>query len=258
MLSGLRQLFEHAVQAPQHLLGLAASPVGLLPPLIKQLAIELGVAADRADQLVHLAQDLLAMLFEVGFIGTLSHFDAQTVHPFEEHGRCFHPVAQALGANQLHGLHQGAGGIAQENPIHRVMDVGFEASGVQKGGFQIHRLDQLQLFGVVAGLAEGFVNQLIQQRRLQPMSIALEGALGGDDHFLQFPQATELLQERTVGQAGGEAAKVLLEIGAQNIAAQGSARLELEVQLGFGRGVLVKLARGQAKADELLFGVGLG
>src|SRR6266446_341843 len=110
----------------------------------------------------------------------------------------------------------------------------------------------------MSGLVQSLVSHLVESRFLDPMSIALECALSRDDHFIEFAQAAEMLKEGAVGQAGGEAAKVLLEIGAQNIAAQGSARLELEVQLGFGRGVLVKLARGQAKADELLFGVGLG
>ena len=92
------------------------------------------------------------------------------------------------------------------------------------------------------------------------MSIALELALSRDDHFIDLAQAAEMLKEGAVGQAGGEAAKVLFEIGAQNIAAQGAAGLELEVQLGFGRDfVLGKLVRRQpalqAKADELLFGV---
>src|SRR5438876_11504365 len=88
------------------------------------------------------------------------------------------------------------------------------------------------------------------------MSIALELALGRDDHLIDLAQAAEMLKEGAVGQAGGEAAKVLFEIGAQNITAQGAAGLELEVQLGFGRDfVLGKLVRRQpalqAKADEL-------
>src|SRR5207244_5163288 len=107
----------------------------------------------------------------------------------------------------------------------------------------------------VSGLAQSLVNHLVESRFLGPMSIALELALSRDDHFIELAQAAEMLKEGAVGQAGGEAAKVLLEIGAQNIAAQGAAGLELEVQLGFGRDVLGKLARRQAKAGELLFGL---
>src|SRR2546428_6028657 len=65
------------------------------------------------------------------------------------------------------------------------------------------------------------------------MSIALELALGRDDHLIELAQAAEMLKEGAVGQAGGEAAKVLFEIGAQNIAAQGAAGLDFGIQMGF-------------------------
>ena len=87
-----------------------------------------------ADELVHLTQHLLAMLLGVGFLGRMRHFNAEPVHAFDEQGRFIHPVTETLSANELHPFHQGAGGVAQQNPIDRIMDVGLQASGVQEAG----------------------------------------------------------------------------------------------------------------------------
>jgi len=59
--------------------------------------------------------------------------------------RFFHPVLESLAANELHGLHQGAGGVAQQDPIDRVVNVGAQAGRVQERALQIHRLGQAQL-----------------------------------------------------------------------------------------------------------------
>ena len=75
------------------------------------------------------------MLSGIGFLGGMGHLNAQAVHALHEGGRLFHALAQALAANQLHGFHQGAGRIAQEHPIDRIMDVNLEAGRIQKGGF---------------------------------------------------------------------------------------------------------------------------
>src|SRR2546426_2495746 len=102
----------------------------------------------------------------------------------------------------------------------------------------------------MSGLAQSLVNHLVESRFLGPMSIALELALSRDDHFIELAQAAEMLKEGAVGQAHSEAAKVLLEVGSQNIAAQGAAGLELEIQLGFGRDVLGKSAGRQPTSQQ--------
>ncbi len=97
------------------------------------------------------------------------------------------------------------------------------------GCVQIHGLIQLQLFGMVMSLAQSLPNEFIERFLIRPLGVALQGALGGDFDFVDFIDQAETLEERTIGQAGGKAAKIFLKIGAQNIAAQGPAGVSLKV-----------------------------
>ncbi len=60
------------------------------------------------------------------------HLHAQGVHVAEE---CQwlqgHAVLQSVLADEDGGLHQGAGGVAQQDPVDGEMDVGFDAGAVE-------------------------------------------------------------------------------------------------------------------------------
>jgi hypothetical protein len=82
----------------------------------------------------------------------VGHLHGQNVHPSEEQGRFFHAMTQALSPDQSHGFHQGSGRIAQQDPIHRIVDVGFDASRIQEASLQIQRGAQAQLLRMDMGL----------------------------------------------------------------------------------------------------------
>ena len=77
----------------------------------------------------------------------MGHLNAKPVDAREEALRLFHAVLEPLAANQLDGFHQRASGVTQQNPIDRIMNVGAQAGGVEKGALQIHRLGQGQPLG---------------------------------------------------------------------------------------------------------------
>src|SRR5437870_4827661 len=111
------------------------------------------------------------------------------------------------------------------------------------------------------GLAQNLVNSLLERFLIDPVCVALQGALGGDIDDIDLIQQAEALQERTVGQVSGKVAITFLEVGAQDIAAQSLAGVSLISFLRGGWNLLrgrwglsyPLLGRG---SDELLFGSG--
>src|SRR5205807_6026341 len=67
--------------------------------------------------------------------------------------------------------------------------------------------------------------------------ITLERALAGHRHAGHFAEAAEILEQRAIGQAGSEAAVFLLEQHPGDVAAQGTAAVELTVLLSLGSGL---------------------
>ena len=99
-----------------------------------------GVAAHHFDQLFHPAQNPLAFLPAIGAAAAVGHLNAQPVDPPQKLLRRFHPRFQTLPANEGDRLHQRACAVAQQDPIHRKMNVGFQGRGIQKIRLQVHRL----------------------------------------------------------------------------------------------------------------------
>ena len=121
------------------------------------------------------------MALAVDPLGGMRHLDAEAVHASDEERGFFHPVAQALGADQLHGLHQGARGIAQQHPVDRVMDIGLKAGGIQEARIQVYRFHQAQVFGLVMSATDQLIHDLIERGAVAPMGLALECAFARHD-----------------------------------------------------------------------------
>lgn len=103
-------------------------------------------------------------------------------------------MLQTLIANQFDGFHQGARGIAEQDPIDGMVDIGDEAGGIQKGAFQIQRFGQLELLlGLRARGAQELVNQVPQLRFLPPQVITVERAFAGHSHSVDLTDADEEL-----------------------------------------------------------------
>ena len=112
LLAGRGQLLQYPVHAPEHLLGLRLSPLGLLPVLVQHIAVTPGMIAHCADQLLHLAEGLFAVTLRVRFAAGVRHLDAQSIDAGQKTLGRFHPVFESLATNQLHRFHERACGIA--------------------------------------------------------------------------------------------------------------------------------------------------
>src|SRR5439155_26215043 len=105
-------------------------------------------------------------------------------------------MAQALSSDQTDSLHQRFGGIAQEDSINRIVDVGLDAGRVQEANLQVQWGAQAQLFGMAMGLLLELVEQRANRGLIGPLRIALESAVGGYLDVIQFAQSAEVLQQR--------------------------------------------------------------
>ena len=164
----------------------------------------------------------------------MGHFDAKAVEAGDKSLRFFHAVLEALVADQAHRFHEGAGGVAQQDPVHRIVDVGFQAGGVQKGAFQIQRLGQMKGLWGGSALVGQLINDLTHLLFGPPLVVTFEGAFAGDLDAAQFVDAAEVLQQRTVGQSGGKDPILLAEQLAGEVAPQSAAAVALVVLLGAG------------------------
>ncbi len=232
---GFGQLLQHLVHPLQHLFCLGPGPVGFRPLLLEQSAVAPGMLAHDAHQSVHLPESLLALPLAVGVVAGMGHLNAQGVDARDKNLRLFHPVFEALVADQAHRFHQGAGGVAQQDPIDRVVDVGLQAGGVQKGAFQIDRRGQTKFLRVGGAQVQKLMDDLAHLGFGPPHVITLEGAFAGDLDAAQFVEAAEVLEQRTVGQPGGKDPVLLAEQLAGKVAAQSAAAVELVVLLSAGR-----------------------
>src|SRR5688572_4108164 len=110
----------------------------------------------------------------------------------------------------------------------------------------------------------GLLSELVHQRAhrglVRPLRIALEGAFGRHLDSIQFAQSAEVLEQRAVSQADGEAPKVFHHQSTREVTSESAASMDLNLALGFGGDVL-ELAPGlpvlEARSDELLFQAGL-
>ena len=109
-------------------------------------------------------------------------------------------------------------------------------------------------------LPQSFLDQFIEPRLINPVCVALQGALGGDLDDIDLIQQAEALQQRTVGQVSGKVAIAFLQVGAHDIAAQGPAGVGLIVHQGAGADLLPWAQISQPllgrRSDEVLFQAG--
>ena len=201
--------------------------------LVEQIPVASGMSAHCAYQPVHLAQRLFALALAVGFIPGVGHLDAQLVDAPDETLGCLHPVLEPLATNELDGLHQGAGGVPQQHPIDRIVNGGAQAGGIQEGAFQIQRLGQVQLRWGGSPQGQELINEWAHFGLGPPLVIALNRALAGHLHQVDPANATEVLEQRAVGQADGKAPVVLPEQSPSDIATQCALAVKLMVLLSW-------------------------
>ena len=235
---GFGQLFQHLVHAPEHLLGLGPRPVGLRPTLVQQFPITASVAAHGADQAIHLAQGLFALPLAIGFIPGMGHLHAEFIDATDKALGGIHSVLEPLFPNQPHRIHQREGGVPQQHPINRVVNVSLQRGGIDEGVLQVQRFGQLQCLRGGSPQVEELVNEGPHLRLGPPEIISLEGALAGHTHPTDFTEATEVLQHRTIGQADGKATIVFRQQDASDVAAQSASGMALVILLRLGTDLL--------------------
>jgi hypothetical protein len=194
------------------------------------------MAPHHFDQFLHLPQHPLAPLATVCAPALVRHLHAQAIDPSQKLLGRFHPALESLLADEQGGFHQGAHPVAQQHPIHWKMDVGLQRGRIQKIVCQVQRLPQAQLAGLIQGAAQKTVDDLPHLLSRQPVGIALQLALGRHLNLIQGIDQTKPLIEGIARQLATETSIVLLQEGAQNIAAQGAAAALLKPLLLPGRG----------------------
>src|SRR5262249_19619947 len=117
-----------------------------------------------------------------------------------------------------------------------------------------------QFLGIDMSLLIELVNQLAHCGLIAPLRITLKRTLGRHSNSVQFAQPAEVLEERAVGQANSKTAKIFHDQSASDIAAKSTARMDLDLTLGFGRDLLRWRAGNPAfksRQDELLLDAAL-
>ena len=106
--------------------------IGFLATGFEYPNVRPGVAGDALFQGFHFAEHFLALFPAVRATGFGGHLHAQGVHFTEEFQRLlWHAVLQPVLADQGGGFHQGAGGVAQQDPVDGEVDVGFHTGAVE-------------------------------------------------------------------------------------------------------------------------------
>jgi hypothetical protein len=183
----------------------------------------------------------------------LRHLNAQPIHVPHELLRRLHPCAQARRTDQPRRFHQGAHAIAQQHPVRREMNVGFEAGAIQKIRLQIQGLSETQRARLLHRPMEQSIDHLAHLWGRQPMGKTLHLALGGHLHQVQRVDPAEPLVEGVAGQLAAEAPIVLLHEGPQDRAPQGPPRTLLKSSLLQRRrlGFREPLPAGQGALDKV-------
>jgi hypothetical protein len=114
------------------------------------------------------------------------------------------------------------------------MNVGGQTGGVQKSTFQIDGLAQVQLLRGLGSQEQQLVHGMSHLGLGPPFVITFEGAFAGHPHTIDLADAAKILEQGTVGKAGGKAPKVLPEEVTGEIGAQRPSAMKLVVLLGFG------------------------
>ena len=184
----------------------------------------------------------------------MSHLDAKPIDARDEDFRRLHPVFQSLFPNQGGRFHQSPSCIPEQDPIDRVVDVGRHTGGVQEAGLQIDRLRHLEFLGCLSSGLEQLARKLTHVGFGPPGGIALEGAFARHADPVDFTDATEKLEQRTIGQAGGELAIALVQELTGEVAAQSTTTVQLALLLSFGTDLLLALSpMFQIGLKELIF-----
>jgi hypothetical protein len=89
---------------------------------------------------------------------------------------------------------------------------------------------------------EQLARELTQVGFGPPGGIALEGAFARHADPVDFTDATEKLEQRTIGQAGGELAIALVQELTGEVAAQSTTTVQLALLLSFGTDLLLALS----------------
>lgn len=222
-----------------------------------------GVGGDAFGEFFHVAEDGFAMFATVFGPVFGGHFHAVGVDVAEEgEGLLWHAVPQAGAPDEEGGFHEGAGGVAQQDPVDGIMDGGFEAGAVEVDVAEVDGLGEAEIngLGIFAGAGEeadeagvdgaqaGFVN---------PMGEAVAGAFGKGFDAIDPADAQEPLQQGAVGKTNAEVPVVHFFEMAGDVASQGEDGALAEVIDLLGS-VLdgIKAAMLHGEGDEVLLQAG--
>lgn len=111
------------MRAYTKLVGLPLAPGRLLPLCRQFIAVPYRMPHHHPHVRLHPAQNFLAPFLIAGSLPHRRHLHAQLVDPAQESRGLIHPNLQALFADQDHRLDQSSDPIAQQHPVHWVVDV---------------------------------------------------------------------------------------------------------------------------------------
>ena len=169
-------------------------------------------------------------------------------------------MAEALAADDEGGFHEGAGEVAQEDPVNGVVDVGFEAGAVEVDVFEVGGCGEAEVEAFVLVSVGEEVNEsavdVLESFFGEPVGEAVAGAFGVGFDSVDALNADEPAQQVAVGEEFAELTmrKVFDEAG--DVATQCHVTAEAEA-LDLGRGHLLEfdLFLLEGEFDEVLFEV---
>jgi hypothetical protein len=205
-----------------------------------------------------------------------NHFHTESIDITEEgEGVLWHAVEQSLPPDEDGGFHQGAGGIAQKDPIDGEVDGGFEAGAIEVDIIEVNIFCEAEiervggrLIGLQAGdwMEWGAGEQpdksgvdRSQSGFVDDMSEAVAGAFGEGFDPIKVANQEEPLEQEAIGEADAELAVVEAFEVPGNIAAQGEDAVTGELRIALGTGFFgIEFLMCSAEVDEVVFQTGGG
>lgn len=206
----LGKLVEDALDAIEYDLGFDPAPAGFLSAIFEQGVAVAGMAVDCFHELLHATECFFTNLFGIPCFAGMGHLDAELVHLAQQLLRRAYAMLKTAIPNEADGLGERTCGIAQQDPVDRIMDVGFHAGGVSKdiveaqGGFTIKQfLSPCLACYCLIDVVYEFSDRIGGKHFFK----AFDGALGDRMPRINKACMSEALKEYAVGHPPGKSAK---------------------------------------------------